>query len=292
MVTQKSSSDTKKTLIIYYSYSGNTKKIAENLKNKTSGDLYEINVVNPYPDDMYETSDRAKEEIKSGKLPELSGELPDISNYDRILIGGPVWSGTLASPLISYLQQVDFEHKEVAGFWTDTGNPGEYQDKFNSYIKNGNILNGLGISNASSLNDDEIDSKLSDWLNALDNNQDKKSSEIEITFRNQKVTAILNDTKAAQELKDELPLEIDMKRMGDHEYYGTLDNPLSEDDQKQTGYEIGDLAYWTPGDMLALYFDEPQEDPEGLIILGKITSDISVLSNADDNETMKIEFTK
>lgn len=58
----------------------------------------------------------------------------------------------------------------------------------------------------------------------------------------------------------------------------------------QTGYEVGDLAFWTPGDLVALYFDEPDEEPEGLMILGRIISDMSLFEDMDSLVEMHIQL--
>ena len=118
----------------------------------------------------------------------------------------------------------------------------------------------------------------------------KSQNEITITAGNTTVKAKLNDTKAAQELKQLLPLTLSMTRMGEHEYYSSLGTDLSEDDEKQTGYEIGDLAYWTSGDLFAIYFDEPDEAPEGLIILGEITDDMEKIKQLGNPQEMTIKL--
>lgn len=58
----------------------------------------------------------------------------------------------------------------------------------------------------------------------------------------------------------------------------------------QTGYTVGDLAFWTPGDLFAVYFDEPDDDPEGLMILGHIISDMSVFDDMAGFVEMHIDF--
>lgn len=281
-----------KTLIVYYSYSGTTKRVAELMKEVTNADIYEIKVVEEYPKDMYETSDRAEEERTSGNLPELKGELPDITDYDTILIGGPVWSSTLASPVMTYLEKNDFTGKNVAAFWTDLGNEGNYKTDFAKQVKGAKALEGLRIQSANSKSEKEIKEIVGNWSDKImkSSNSDNKETAIKITANGVVINATLNNTKASQELISHLPLTISMTRMGEHEYYGSIGASISETDKKQTGYEVGDIAYWTPGDLLALYFDEPDKDPEGLIILGKITSPISVFDNLKSSEEMKIEL--
>jgi hypothetical protein len=52
--------------------------------------------------DMYATSDTAQQQLQSGNLPALVQPLPDCNNYDVILVGGPVWSGKPATPIMSF----------------------------------------------------------------------------------------------------------------------------------------------------------------------------------------------
>lgn len=53
---------------------------------------------------------------------------------------------------------------------------------------------------------------------------------------------------------------------------------------------VADLAFWTPGNLFAVYFDEPDDDPEGLMILGHIISDMSVFDDMAGSVEMQIDF--
>ena len=85
-----------RTLIVVYSYSGNTRRIAQGLQELTGGDLLEINTRRDYVGGMAAMAIQTRLERSIGLLPSLDVELPDIGKYDRILIGGPVWSYTAA----------------------------------------------------------------------------------------------------------------------------------------------------------------------------------------------------
>ncbi|MBD1380971.1 cyclophilin-like fold protein [Metabacillus arenae] len=292
---EETDSDTTDVLVVYYSYSGTTEGIAQRLQEKTDGDLYKIEVVEPYPSDINETSDRAEQERESGNLPELAGELPDVSAYDVILVGGPVWTSTVAPPVMSFLEQVDFGGKEVAGFWTDSGNPGNYAADFEAQVEGATLHESFGLSNVSSYEEDELNQELDSWLTTIGTLPETETitgekTNITITVGDTVITAELNDSKAAQEFKDSLPTTVSMTRMGEHEYYGSLEEPPTETENLQEGYEIGDLAFWTPGDLFAVYFDEPEEAPSGLMILGKITSDMSVFDTMDSSVEMQIKI--
>lgn len=284
-----------KVLIVYYSYSGVTEGVSKMLQEKTGGDVFELLPVEPYPDDMYETSDRAAGELESGNLPQLTGELPDLENYDVILVGGPVWSEKAASPVVSYLSQTDFGGKTVAPFWTYNSNEGAYKDNVISYIKNAKISDSLGLAHASSMEDTEMNQALDQWLDQIldktSENTAMNETKITLTIGNEKIDAVLNDSSAAKEFQAMLPLTLSMTRMGEHEYYDALPQPLTHAEDLQTGYTVGDLAFWTPGDLFALYFDEPENEPKGLMILGQITSDLSVFDKLGNPEEVRIELT-
>lgn len=277
-----------KVLFVYYSWSGVTKGVAAKVREMTGCDVYEIVPAVPYPSGMYETADRADQERESGRLPELAGELPDLSKYDLILVGGPVWSSTLATPLMSYLSRTDFGGKDVAPLWTDAGNEGHYAADFRQQAKNAKLLEGLGLGHASSLGEEELKDTLNDWLKKL--GVDAGADRIRITAGDHVINATLNRSEAAAIFKVMLPISISMTRMGEHEYYGRLPKAFEEKGTVQTGYEVGDLAFWTPGDLFALYFDTTDDAPEGLLILGKITSDMNVFDSLGNPEEMRIEL--
>lgn len=156
-----------KTLIVYYSYSGTTERVAERLKNLTGGTLYELTLVNPYSGNSYDVSDRVFEERGNKKMPELKGELPDVSEYDRILIGTPVWNDSMANPIIGYLEQTDFQGKNVALFWTYITNQGSTAKDFKSQAKNAKVANGLALRSTNGISDDKLDQKLRNWVASM-----------------------------------------------------------------------------------------------------------------------------
>lgn len=160
------SSDTK-TLIVYYSYSGTTERVAEHLRDLTDGTLYELELAEPYTGSDNDVSDRVFAERDDGKMPELTGTLPDVSEYDRILIGTPVWNNSMANPVLGYLQQTDFNGKVVAPFWTYITNQGTTGKDFTANIQNGTVADGLALRSANGMNDEKLDSTLQDWLDKL-----------------------------------------------------------------------------------------------------------------------------
>ena len=111
---------TKRILIAYYSYSGNTKSVAEKIKELTGGDLFEIVPQNAYPANYNDTVNLAKKE-KSEKLKPLLVNNGNISDYDTIFLGSPVWWYSFASPIRTFLSENDFSGKTIIPFCTHGG---------------------------------------------------------------------------------------------------------------------------------------------------------------------------
>ena len=107
-----------KMLVLYYSQTGNTKAVAEEIANKLGADIEEITMVNPYDPDFQATIDRCKKDQEQGILPEIQPVKADIANYDVIFLGFPVWFGTYAPPVTTFLNSADFSGKKIVPFCT------------------------------------------------------------------------------------------------------------------------------------------------------------------------------
>lgn len=156
-----------KTLIVYYSYSGTTKRVAEHLQSVTGGDLYELTLKEPYSGSDNDVSDRVFAERRKGKMPELSGTLPDLDGYDRVFIGTPVWNSSMANPILSFLEKADFGGKTVALFWTYITNQGRTKRDFSKQARNAVVADGLPLARANGISDDELDNMLKNWADNI-----------------------------------------------------------------------------------------------------------------------------
>ena len=110
----------KRILIAYFSWSGVTKNIARFIKEITGGDEFQIETVEPYPDDYDLTVKRAKKELHDGVKPEIVSKR-DISRYDVIFIGSPCWSGTISCPVATFIASSNFRGKTIIPFITHGG---------------------------------------------------------------------------------------------------------------------------------------------------------------------------
>lgn len=155
-----------KVLVVYYSLTNKTKEIAEKIKAKTNADIYEIKTVEEIKNNpkIYLTS---KQQIKSGKYPEIKEPLPDANDYDVIFVGSPVWWYTAATPVLEFLKKMDFKNKEVIPFSTQGSNFGTFFEDFKNRAKNARIISSESFNNLSKEYDKAVDNKISSWLNSL-----------------------------------------------------------------------------------------------------------------------------
>ena len=110
--------ETPKMLVLYYSQTGNTKAVAEEIATKLGADIEEIVMVNPYDPDFQATIERCMQEREKKEVPEIQPVKADIASYDVIFLGFPVWFGTYAPPVQKFLLGADLSGKKIVPFCT------------------------------------------------------------------------------------------------------------------------------------------------------------------------------
>jgi len=107
-----------KMLVLYYSQTGNTKMVAEEIANRLDADIEAIECVNPYDGDFQSTIERCMQEREQQLKPVIQPIQADLSKYDVIFLGYPVWFGTFAPPVAAFLEKADLSGKKVVPFCT------------------------------------------------------------------------------------------------------------------------------------------------------------------------------
>jgi flavodoxin len=156
-----------KLLVVYYSLTGNTKSIAEMIRMKTGGEGFEIETVKNYPADYSECIEEAKRELQTRELPALKKSPPNMSSYDLILVGSPVWWYTVSTPVMRFLTQADFAGKKVSAFCTHEGGVGKFSSHFKEQAKNAIVLEGLDLYKPRQSEEGEVHKALDSWLSKL-----------------------------------------------------------------------------------------------------------------------------
>ena len=114
-------SGAKKILVVYFSYSGNTREIANQIHNIVGGDIFEIQTVKLYPKDHDVVVKQARQELASGYKPALKTKVENIELYDVIFIGYPNWCSTIPAPVKTFLLEYDLSGKTIVPFCTHGG---------------------------------------------------------------------------------------------------------------------------------------------------------------------------
>lgn len=135
-----------KILIVYYSQSNtkNTKTVAQWIQNQVGGDLFEITMVKPYSSNYYTVLKEAKKDLDGKINPPIKPFQGKIADYDLIFAGSPVWYGTFAPPLSTFLRSHDFTGKTMIPFCTHGGGgAGRLYSDFAKTLPKSKILPGL-----------------------------------------------------------------------------------------------------------------------------------------------------
>jgi flavodoxin len=136
----------KKILIVYFSWGGNTRNMAEQIRNKTGADIFEIVPATTYPKDYNACVEQAKKEINSNYKPVLKTKIANINSYDLIIVGSPNWWSTIAPPVTTFLSNYNFSGKTILPFITHGGSRmGKSVDDIKSLCPKATILNGLPV---------------------------------------------------------------------------------------------------------------------------------------------------
>lgn len=140
---------TAKSLVLYYSQTGTTKTVAEELQKILGADIEQIEVEKPYNGTYEETIERCQKEMESGEFPVLKPLKSDISKYDTIYLGYPVWFGTFARPVLALVKQQKFEGKTIIPFCTfGSGGLDATVADLRKVLPKAKVLDGYGVRTA------------------------------------------------------------------------------------------------------------------------------------------------
>lgn len=146
-----------KTLIVYFSWSGNTRAVANTIQELTGYDIVEIEVEEPYSSVYNEVTVRARRELDNDIRPALVTRVENIDEYDTLIVGTPIWSSRLAPPVKSFLAMYYLAGKKIAPFCTHGGSgTAQSVNNIRSVCPDSEILQSLAISgnrSASARND-------------------------------------------------------------------------------------------------------------------------------------------
>lgn len=158
-------SATSGVLVAYFSWSGNTREIANQIHKIVGGHLFEIVSVDKYPSDYNQCVDQAKKELDADYLPKLVSDVEDIRSYDVVFIGYPNWWGTVPRPVASFLSRCNHHGKTIAPFCTHGGDRlGQSVEDILKICPQTAVLEGLAIRGGDARN---AQNRVSEWLRKI-----------------------------------------------------------------------------------------------------------------------------
>ena len=156
-----------KTLIAVYSQTGQSMRIAHIIQKKLSADIYKIRPDHEYNADMWKAWDEAQEEIKNDTYPSLADRMPDLSVYDTVIVGGPVWGMTLANPVVTFMRNAKLDEKTVSSFWTFYDHDEKYDHTMRDMSKGAHYITGLPLPRFITGNAKKLENVIDEWVKTI-----------------------------------------------------------------------------------------------------------------------------
>lgn len=153
-------------LVVYFSATGNTQAVAEEVAAQTGADLYEIVPEEPYTEEDLNYNDSTTratvEQNDPDARPAISGNIENLDQYDTIYVGYPIWWGDMPRILYTFFDTYDFSGKTIAPFCTSggsglSGTVGTIED----LEPEATVLSGLSVSSSGA---DDAEDDISQWL--------------------------------------------------------------------------------------------------------------------------------
>ena len=161
----KTTLDSDKVLVVYFSETGNTQKLAQEIYEQVGGDFRRIEPVKPYPTgaDLFDYTEKERDEDARPEFKDLNINLDD---YDYIFVGYPMWWYTLPMMMYTFFDTYDFSGKTIIPFNTHEGSgDGGTYETIKEFEPNATVLDGLPIRGGD-MSKDQTDT-VKEWLKGL-----------------------------------------------------------------------------------------------------------------------------
>ena len=249
--TDDNDSNLTKSIVIYFSRTNNTEKVADFIIEITNSDKYEIEAKIPYTDDdiKYYTDCRADREQKDPTArPEIGSVDIDLSNYDIIYLGYPIWHGQAPKIMYTFVEKYNLENKTIVPFCTSASSPiGSSAINLSNLTNQGTWLNGKRFS--SSATKEEVNS----WLDSLPI-MIKEEKDLVMEIDGVKVDVIWEDNDSVKELMEYAKdgLSISMNIYGGFEQVGSLGKSIKNSDT-QMSTNSGDIVLYNSSNIVVFF---------------------------------------
>ena len=158
-----------KTIVIYYSYGNHTRMIAEKIKEKLNCDVLEIKPKIPYSNNYQAVVDETENNLQTRETPAIEDININFDNYEKVILGTPVWWYTITPPIRTFLNKYDLSGKIVYPFATNAGWVGSTFDEIRKLCK-GTIKKEMNIKFTTDHLENKIltsESVIDEWINQI-----------------------------------------------------------------------------------------------------------------------------
>lgn len=157
-------------LLVYFSYTGHTKYIAEIIKQNINCDVIRLEPVIPYSNDYNKVVNDEQNQESSDKIPEIKDINIDLDLYDTIIIGTPVWWYRSAPVIRAFLKKYVLSNKIIIPYATNAGWLGKTFNEIKSLCSNSKVVNEFNIVFTSNYNKNELVTPIEtieNWINNI-----------------------------------------------------------------------------------------------------------------------------
>lgn len=262
-------------LLAYFSVTNNTKKLATYAQEHLQSDIFEIvpKVEYTSADIDYNSDCRANKEQNDDKArPEIKYTISDISKYDTIVLGYPIWWGQAPKILYTFIESYDLSNKTIIPFCTSGSSPiGSSATNLAKSAPNANWLDGKRF--AANTTKEEIGHWLDTYI--------KKEESMKLLIDNQELNVTWENNESVKALKELLPLTIEMHEYGGFEQTGSIGQSIVRNDS-QIDVVPGDIVLYN-GNAISVFY---HNSSWSYTRLGHINLDDSGLNNLLNNSSV------
>ncbi len=247
-----------RTLVVYYTYSGVTETLAQDIAEDCGGTLFQVmdhgNYPRPESQQTYNYANNERSQIDAGNWPVINTSVEDFDDWDFIIICTPLWNGKMANPMLTFLHNHadKLDNKQVALAVTSwsSGISQVINDANNTLPQSVFIGNPLHI-NYNHRN--QMQEMATEWLTTLDVAL-PETSKMRVVVGDSIFPATLADNNTAEDFKELLPLTINMNELNGNEKYYYMSSNLTVDASVPDMIRAGDIMLYGRN-CLVLFYD-------------------------------------
>ena len=156
-----------KTAVIYYSYEGNCALVSKMIGDTLKADIFEIKTVDEKLRSGFMKYAWGGSQVVMHKKPALKPLSVDINAYDLLILGTPVWAGSPAPAMISFISGGKIAGKKLALFCCHGGGKGKALDKFKAHLVGNTFVGEIDFLNPARMKPDTLKQIIGDWAKSF-----------------------------------------------------------------------------------------------------------------------------